>query len=118
MITAVIGAFLDAKMQHPRTSAALYAVSADVDGTRISHQIGSRVNLALADLLASSSDALDGDPHLVTSVLYGAMIGTSRVLLESPDPAALFPSLRQELIVLSCAYLDAHTTGRQAPFQP
>lgn len=109
MVTAVIGAFLDAKMQRPRVSAALYAVSADVDGTRISRQIGERVNLAIADLLASSSDPLDQDPHLITAVLYGAMIGTSRILLESPNPERLSPQMREELVLLACAYLAAHS---------
>ena len=110
MITAVVGAFLDAKMLHPRTSAALYAVSADVDGTRISRQLGTRLHLALAGLLASASNAHHPDPRLLATILYGAMIGVSRVLLESPHPAALFPQMREELIRLACAYLDAPST--------
>jgi AcrR family transcriptional regulator len=42
MASGVITAFLGAKMKSVRTSAALYAVAADVDGNRISREAGRR----------------------------------------------------------------------------
>ena len=40
MVTALINAFLEAKMRDAKTSVALYSVSADVDGARIVQQMG------------------------------------------------------------------------------
>jgi len=49
MATALITAFLQAKMRSPKTSVALYAVSSDVDATRIVQQMGSRFNKAIVE---------------------------------------------------------------------
>jgi hypothetical protein len=40
-------------------------------------------------------------------MLQGAMFGVSRRMLESGSPEKQFEILRQELIVLACAYLNA-----------
>src|SRR6202046_3267082 len=47
MVTALINAFLDAKMKDAKTSVALYSVSSDVDGARIVQQMGVRSNKAI-----------------------------------------------------------------------
>ena len=44
MATAFITAFLEAKMRDAKASVALYSVSSDVDGARIAHQMGARIN--------------------------------------------------------------------------
>jgi AcrR family transcriptional regulator len=107
MATALITAFLEAKMRDAKTSVALYSVSADVDGARIAQQIGVRSNKAIVGMLASASDPLTRDPQIVASMLQGAMVGVSRRLLESGAPEKHFEALRKELIFLVCAYLEA-----------
>src|ERR1700743_3781510 len=42
MVTALVMAFLEAKMRHAKTSVALYSVSSDVDGARIVQQMSVR----------------------------------------------------------------------------
>ena len=110
MATALISAFLTAKMKNAKTSVALYSVSSDVDGAKIVQQMGTRINHAILRMLATSSESLTTDPQLVASILQGMMAGVSRRILESSAPEKQFESLRQELIVAACAYLDACST--------
>ena len=110
MSTALITAFLKAKMKDAKRSVALYSVSSDVDGARIVQQIGTRINQAIVRMLASSCESLATDPQLVASMLQGMMAGVSRRILESSAPEKQFESLRQELIVAACAYLNACST--------
>jgi len=107
MATALITAFLQAKMRSPKTSVALYAVSSDVDATRIVQQMGSRFNKAIVRMLATAREPLTTDPQLIASMLEGAMVGVSRRMLETGAPEKQVDALRRELIVVACAYLDA-----------
>ena len=110
MATALISAFLEAKMRDAKTSAALYAVSSDVDGARIVQQMGIRSNKAIVQMLSTASGPLTTDPQLVASMLQGAMVGVSRRMLESDAPEERLDLLRRELIFVACAYLDACST--------
>ena len=107
MVTALVTAFLDAKMRDVKTSAALYSVSSDVDGARIVQQVGVRTNKAIVQMLATAREPLTTDAQLVASVLQGTMAGVSRRMLESSAPEKQFEPLRRELIILACAYVSA-----------
>ncbi len=90
MATALVTALLDAKMKHPKTSIALYSVSSDVDGVTIGQQLGKCLEQAIAEMLKTSGEPLNKDPHLIASLLQGAMAGVSRNLLESDHPEEHF----------------------------
>jgi AcrR family transcriptional regulator len=107
MATALINAFLEAKMRDAKTSVALYSVSSDVDGVKIAQQRGLHTNKAVVGMLATSCEPLTKDPQLVASMMQSAMAGVSRRLLESAAPEKQFDALRRELIFFVCAYLDA-----------
>ncbi|MGA2418811.1 MAG: TetR/AcrR family transcriptional regulator [Candidatus Acidiferrum sp.] len=107
MAAALITAFFVAKMKDAKTSVALYSVSSDVDGARISQQMGVRTHKAIVAMLSSASQLLAKDPQLVAAILQGAMAGVSRRLLESPNPEKHFGEMQQELILFACAYLQA-----------
>jgi len=107
MATALITAFLQAKMRNAGTSVALYSVSSDVDGAKIAQRMGLRFNKAIVRMLESASEPLMTDPQLVASMLQGAMAGISRRILESSAPEKQLDILRRELIFVACAYLDA-----------
>ena len=115
MVTALITAFLKAKMRNTKASVALYSVSADVDGARIAREMGMRVNQAIVRMLASAREALTTDPHLIAAMLEGAMVGVSRRALESGAPEKDFDRLHSELISMACAYLDACSTPSSPP---
>ena len=107
MATALVTAFLEAKMKDAKTSVALYSVSSDLDAAKIVQQMGERSNRAIAGMLETSCEPLAADPQLVATMLQGAMVGVSRRLLESDAPEKRFDTLQQELIFFVCAYLKA-----------
>jgi AcrR family transcriptional regulator len=107
MATALITAFLAAKMKDVRASVALYAVSSDVDGARIVQQMGIRLNKAIVEMLTTAPEQLTRDPQLVASLLQAAMVGVSRRMLESSAPEKELSPLRDELIFFACSYLAA-----------
>jgi AcrR family transcriptional regulator len=118
MATAVITAFLRAKMSDAKSSIALYSVGSDVYGASIAQENGIRSNKAIVGMLKTASEQLTTDPQLVASMLQSAMFGVSRRLLESSAPEKKFTPLRQELIFLACAYLDACSESRQRRQNP
>ncbi|HME05846.1 MAG TPA: TetR/AcrR family transcriptional regulator [Bryobacteraceae bacterium] len=107
MATALVTAFLEAKMRDAKTSVALYAVSSDVDGAKIAQEMGIRSNKAIVGMLKTAREPLTTDPHLVASMLQSVMAGVSRRLLESGAPEKQLDLLRQEVIFLACTYLKA-----------
>jgi AcrR family transcriptional regulator len=107
MATTLMTAFLEAKMRDAKTSIALYAVSSDVDGATIVREMGIKSNRAIVGMLKTAREPLTTDPQLVASMLQGVMVGVSRRLLESAAPEKQFDILRQEMIFLACAYLNA-----------
>lgn len=115
MVTALITAFLQAKMRDAKASVALYSVSADVDGAKIGQQMGIRFNKAIVRMLTTASEPLTTDPQLVASMLQAAMVGVSRRMLESGAPEKELDTLRRELIFVACAYLDACSVRLSAP---
>jgi AcrR family transcriptional regulator len=111
MATALVTAFLAAKMRDVNTSVALYSVGGDVEAAKIVRQVGTRTSKAVAEMLATASEPLAADPQLVAAMLQGTMAGVSRRLLESRSPVKEVENFRRELIVLVSAYLNASSRG-------
>ncbi len=114
MAAALIHAFFAAKMLDPHTSAALYAVSSDLDGAKTSKRTSIRMGNSVTEMLASARPRLRTDPQLVASVLLGAMTGVSRRILGATTsdkdwPARQWKASREELICFATAYLDIST---------
>ncbi|WP_341539116.1 TetR/AcrR family transcriptional regulator [Acidipila rosea] len=107
MVTALMTAFLQAKMRDVKTSVALYYVSSDVDGAKTVQQMRTRYDKAIVRMLASASEPLAVEPEIVASMLLGLLMGVSRRILESGAPEQYLEPLRREMIVMACAYLDA-----------
>jgi AcrR family transcriptional regulator len=105
MGTALIFAFLTAKMQNVKASAALYAVSSDIDGAAIAKASSHRARRAVVELFATAREPLTKDPEVIATVVLSAFNGVARSLLESKSPEAQLDLLRDELIVLVHAYL-------------
>jgi AcrR family transcriptional regulator len=112
MATTLVTSFLEAKMKDPKASVALYLVSSDVDGARITRETGQKVSRAIRSMLASARDELKRDPELASMMLQGAMNGVSRRLLESASPEVDYERLRDELVFLACGYLRACSDGK------
>lgn len=104
LITGVANAFFRAKMIEPRISLALYSVSSDVDGLRITEDLRLRNEAAFEEALASAPERLTVAPTLFAFTLQSAMIGISRRILESKIPARDHDALREQMITMLCAY--------------
>lgn len=115
MSTAVITAFLAAKMREVKTSAALFSVSSDVDGARIAQQERQRATKAVAAMFETSCEPLTRDTDLVATMLLSALSGVSHRLLESDTPEKLLDAYRRELIEMSGAYLATSSDVVTAP---
>ena len=107
MATALVNTFLEAKMKDGKASVALYAVGSDVDGAKIAQRVGVRSNKAIVGMLGSARDGLTLDAQLVASMVQAAMMGASRMLLESDAPEKRFEAVRRELVFFVCTYLEA-----------
>lgn len=107
MVTRVVNTFLEAKMKDLKTSVALYSVSSDVEGWKIAHQIGERVNKRIVSMLETAREPLQKDPQLIASMIQAAMSGVSRKLLESSSPEKHYDLYRQELELMMGAYLHS-----------
>ena len=115
MATALVNAFLAAKMKDPKTSAALYSVSSDVDGAQILRSMQARSSKAIVRMLASTPCRLTADPQHIAAVLHGTMAGVSRGILESGAPELQLNSLRRQLILMVCSYLNACAAEAPTP---
>jgi AcrR family transcriptional regulator len=105
MATALVTAFLEAKMRDPKTSVALYSVSGDVDGAKIARQNRRRASKAIVEMLMTADEPLVKNPEVVAEMLYGTMAGVSRSVLEADHPREQLELLRHELVDIARAYL-------------
>jgi AcrR family transcriptional regulator len=117
MASALMTAFLEAKMKDAKASVALYAVSSDIEGAKIAREMAIRSNKVVVAMLKTATERLTTDPDLVASMLLLVMGGASRRLLESAAPEKQFDALLRELIFLSCAYLHACSRRLQCETQ-
>ena len=114
MATALINAFLEAKMRKAKTSVVMYSISSDVDGARTVQEMGARSHKAIVAMLKTASEPLTTDPQLVADMMQSAMAGVSKRLLEVDAPEKHFESLRRELVFFVCAYLEARSVRPSA----
>lgn len=106
MVGVVVRAFVDAKMRHAEVSTALYALSAELDGPALVARIGNRARQALAAMLETASDARFEELEFTTYMLYSAMAGTMRAVLEAGASAKMVRALRAQLELLCLGYLE------------
>ena len=107
MVTAAVTAFIHAKMQDVKSSAAMYAVASDLDGAKLARLKQERSHRALTGMLRTAPEALETEPALMATMLQGVMVGVSRRLLESPSPERQVAGLLEELVFLARAYVAA-----------
>lgn len=115
MGTAIVNAYLNEKLRSVRESAALYAVSSDLDGAAIAKAAMARTHRAVAELFATAKELTNGnekgkpakDPELIATGVLAAMNGIARALLETKSPERHAEAMRAELLTLVHAYLRA-----------
>jgi AcrR family transcriptional regulator len=111
MAEALATAFLAVKMRDPKKSRALYAVSSDVEGSKIVASAQARVNDAIVTLLRSAPEPMTTDLKLIATMLQSTIAGVKRHLLESEMPEAQFGAIQRELVMVVRSYVRACLGG-------
>lgn len=107
MASALVTAFVTAKLRDSRESKALYAVAEGRGGARLVARMYKRMVAAVATMLADAPDARFDDPTMTATIALGALVGPVRALLEGHLPAEYEARLERQLIVLLTAFLQA-----------
>ena len=107
MVDAVVQAFVDAKMERADISMALYAVANGREETALVQKVGKRAQAALASMLTTASDAQFDDLSLTSLLVFAAMGGAMRAMLEAgaPPPPRMVRLLRKQLVLLCRGFL-------------
>jgi AcrR family transcriptional regulator len=107
MASGLIAAYLASKMENVQESAALYAVSSDIDGAAISKASFQHVLHQVSAMFATAKEGLNKEPEIVASVVLAALNGVARRILEAKSPEKEAELLRHELVILVHGYLHS-----------
>ena len=122
MVKEVAEAFVDAKMERTDISLALYQIAAEVDGPALVKRAGERSRKALEAMLRTAPEAVPQLDKFATQMMFSAMAGTTRSVLEAGASPAMVRKLREHLVLLCQSYMAALGKPRRyvehAPIQP
>ncbi|MEO6624646.1 MAG: TetR/AcrR family transcriptional regulator [Burkholderiaceae bacterium] len=111
MAKALVDSFVDAKMERPEVSLALYPVALDTAGAAIVTRLTQKSQLALCELLASAPESI-ADLRLTSFVLSTALVGPVQATLAEGAPPAMVAAVRQQLVAMVTGYLEQVATKR------
>ncbi len=115
MASALVTAFLAAKLREPGKSKALYAIAEERGGALLVARLRTRIVTAAAAMLASAPDARFDDPAMTATIGLAALAGPIQTLFEGDAPAEFGACLEGELILLLTAYLQTHRFRPKSP---
>jgi AcrR family transcriptional regulator len=104
MVKDVVEAFVDAKMARTDISTALYRIAAE--------SWRARVGEALEAMLRTAPDAVLRQEKFAIQMVFAAMAGTTRSVLEAGASPAMVRNLRDHLVLLCQSYMVAATQPR------
>jgi AcrR family transcriptional regulator len=113
MVRAVVEAFVDVKMERLDVSLALYQYAADVGGPALVKRLGQRSRKALEAMLQTASDIASPPDKFAIEMMFAAMAGATRYVLEAGASPAMVRGLRQHLVVLCQSYMRAQHDPRR-----
>jgi AcrR family transcriptional regulator len=104
LVAAVVEAFVDSKLARADVSTALYAAATETGSAAIVQRLSRQGKKVLAIALAEASGVEVSDVEFVALMLYSAMAGATRAVLEAGAPPKMVTQLRKELLMLCQAY--------------
>jgi AcrR family transcriptional regulator len=113
MVRAVVEAFVDAKMARIDVSLALYQFAADIGGPALVKHVGQRSRKALAGMLQTAPDTTSSPDTFAVEMMFAAMAGATRYVLEAGAAPAMIHSLRRHLVVLCQSYMATQHAPRR-----
>src|SRR5262249_45194830 len=110
MIRTVVDAFVAAKLERTDISLALYQFAADVGGPALVKRMAQRSRKALEAVLNTAPDLEAPPDTFAIEVMFAAMAGVMRYVLEAGASPAMIRGVRQHLVVLCQSYMAAQET--------
>jgi AcrR family transcriptional regulator len=107
MVKHVVEAFVDAKLARADISTALYRIASDVGGPALVKRTSKRSRKALAAMLRTAPDAMLQQQNFAIQMMFAAMAGATRSVLEAGAPPAMVRDVRAHLVLLCRSYLAA-----------
>jgi AcrR family transcriptional regulator len=107
MVQEVVEAFVDAKMERTDISTALYRIASEVGGPTLVKRMGQRSQKALEAMLRTAPDAVLRQEKFAIQMMFSAMAGTTRSVLEAGASPAMVRNLRDHLVQLCQSYMLA-----------
>jgi AcrR family transcriptional regulator len=111
MVQHVVEKFVDAKMQRTDISTALYRVSAEVGGPALVKRTVERSRRALEAMLKTAPDAASQPERFAIQMMFSAMAGATRSVLEAGATPMMVQKLRDHLVLLCKSYMRAVLLG-------
>jgi AcrR family transcriptional regulator len=111
MVQHVVEKFVDAKMQRTDISTALYRVSAEVGGPALVKRTAERSRRALEAVLKTAPDAALQPERFAIQMMFSAMAGATRSVLEAGATPMMVQKLREHLVLLCKSYMRAVLLG-------
>jgi AcrR family transcriptional regulator len=111
MVQHVVEKFVDAKMQRTDISTALYRVSAEVGGPALVKRTAERSRRALEAMLKTAPDAALQPERFAIQMMFSAMAGATRSVLEAGATPMMVQKLRDHLVLLCKSYMRAVLLG-------
>jgi AcrR family transcriptional regulator len=105
MIESVVEAFVDAKMERSDISMALYATAVGVQERALVNKAGKRARVAVASMLATAPNTKFADLPFTSLMLFSAMGGATRAVLEAGSSPRMVRLLRKQLVLLCRGFL-------------
>jgi AcrR family transcriptional regulator len=107
VVQDAVEAYVDAKMLRPDVSMALYRIAAEIDGPAVARRSLQRSVKALEQALRAAPDFTHNSERFTFQMLFGAIAGTTKAVLEAGASPAMVRSLRQHLVLMCQSYLAA-----------
>ena len=109
MVGEVVQRFLDAKLARTDISTALYKISAKIGGPAIVERTTKQCRKALGDLIQTAPDIVLPPDKFAVEMMFAAMSGATRSVLEAGAAPAMVANLRKHLVLLCQSYMVAAT---------
>ncbi len=112
ILQEMVEAFVDAKMVRADISTALYRIAADVDGPALVRRATQRWQKALEAVLRTAPDAMSPQEKFPIQIVFAAIGGATRSVLEAGAPLAMVQNLRRHLVLLCQSYITSVAQAR------
>ncbi len=118
MVAAVVDAFVRAKTANVDEARALYAVASELDTADLVKDVAQRGRDLLAALLETAPGVRFEAPALTAFMLVGAMVGTTRAMLDEGATTEMLAALPGQLTSMCLGYLQREASDVQVRANP